>query len=61
MVISGRMVSKDGLSNTKSIFMLVKDGETTYCNVEELVRDHYKVTNYIYSRVCLDTGYPADF
>ena len=50
MVISGRMVSKDGLSNTKSIFMLVKDGETTYCNVEELVRDHYKVRNYIYSR-----------
>ncbi len=46
MVISGRMVSKDGLSNTKSIFMLVKDGETTYCNVEELVRDHYKVRNY---------------
>ena len=61
MVISGRMVSKDGLSNTKSIFMLVKDGETTYCNVEELVRDHYKVRNYIYNRVCLDTRYPADF
>jgi len=42
VVISGRMISKDGLSSTKSIFMLVKDGETTYCNVEELVRDHYK-------------------
>ena len=47
VVISGRMVSKDGLTNTKSIFMLVKNGETTYCNVEELVRDHYKV-------ICLD-------
>ena len=43
VVIAGKMVSKEGVSNTKSVFILVKDGETTYCNVEELVRDYYKV------------------
>jgi len=42
VVISGKMVSKEGVTSTKSVFILTKNGETTYCNVEELVRDHYK-------------------
>ena len=44
VVISGKMVSKDGVAGTKSVFMLTDpEGGTTYCNVEELVREHYKV------------------
>jgi len=43
VVISGKMVSKDGVAGTKSVFMLTDpEGGTTYCNVEELVREHYK-------------------
>ena len=43
VVIAGKMISKDGVTNTKSVFMLTNsEGGITYCNVEELVREHYK-------------------
>jgi len=43
VVIAGKMVSKDGASTTKSVFILSNpEGGITYCNVEELVREHYK-------------------
>ncbi len=48
------MVSKDGVSGTKSIFMLTTpDGGTTYCNVEELVREHYKEQCFLKSKFVL--------
>ena len=43
VVISGKMVSKDGGMGTKSVFIMTdEEGATTYCNVEELVKEHYK-------------------
>jgi len=41
-VVAGKMLAKNGTSGTKSVFIITEDGETTYCNVEELVRTHYK-------------------
>ena len=36
------------MSGTKSVFVVTDaEGGTTYCNVEELVREHYKVREYI--------------